>query len=65
MGGHDYDGERGVSAVDFFQDVEPIAVRQAQVQYDGIEAMGSNEFDSAGDGAGNGDDVAIMAQQIL
>ena len=65
MGGHDHDGERGVQALGFFQDLEPIAVRQAQVQQDGVEVMGSNEFDGAGDGAGNGDGVAIMVQQIL
>ena len=65
MGGHDHDGERGVQALGFFQDLEPIAVRQAQVQQDGVEAVGSNEFDGAGDGAGNGDGIAIMVQQIL
>jgi hypothetical protein len=65
MGGHDHDRERGVQALSFFQDVEPIAVRQAQVQYDSVEAMVSKELDGAGDGAGNGDVVAIMVQQIL
>ena len=29
MGGHDHDGERGIQALGFFQDLESIAVRQA------------------------------------
>ena len=65
MGGQNHDGGRGLQALGFFQDLEPIAVRQAQVQQDDVEAMGSNEFDGAGDGAGNGDGVAIMVQHIL
>ena len=65
MRGHDHGRERGVQTLGFFQDLEPISVRQAQVQYDGIEVMGSNEFDGAGDSAGNCDGIAIMVQQIL
>ena len=65
MGGHNHDRERGVQAVGFSQDVKAITVRQAQVEDDGVEPTGSNEFDGAGDGTDNGDGVAIMVQEIL
>ena len=43
MGGHNHDRERRVQALGFLQDFEPIAVRQAQVQDDGAEAMGDRK----------------------